>query len=712
LARCPADGARLIASADKSLVGTELDERYKILSMLGKGGMGVVYVAEQSMIGRKVALKVLRQEVVQDEAAVKRFLTEAKAIASLRNKHTITLHDFGVTPEGLLYYTMELLDGSPLSSIIRRTGSLDHRRAVDLVFQTLDSLEEAHGKGILHRDLKPDNLFVSTEGGQDHVTVLDFGIAKLVGDDSIESVTRTGMICGTPAYLSPEQAMGTTATPASDLYSLGIVLYEMLAGTPPFDDSTPMRVLMRHLHDKPVPIAVRNPKVEVPAPLDQFIQRALEKDPKDRFLDTSEFRIGLREALEAHRLTPQFTPLSSMATHSGGLRSVTAAFDPDEDRGRGSKAPPTEAASPKAGRIGFEADTDGGDETVVASEAALLEAETDPMAAARGSALITRARTETTGDRRVARRWLIAAGIAAAGLLVAGLLVWKPWVGQSPTAGRPAASTESVGDRDAERPGPAASLPPPEAASEIRPAPSALSPAPRPGAPPLSADAQRTNEAPQPAGPRPGTGPSASDGPVETVTAGGERPSAQPGPSADPDSVPPPSSEPGVAGKQAAQTAPPPPQAAPPAAADLPATAEALAAAREPTPAPPAGETPQTSGTSPSGSVVGARPAGESRGTAAEKEKGKERETGERSPKNDSKRSAGAAATQPETKEGERPAGAGTKEPSAPSSADGGASELGFRKPAIGNTGAGEEKQEAPVEEGGLGFRPVRTKEK
>ena len=246
LERCPEDDTRLVATLEENLIGKVLDERYEILSKLGQGGVGVVYVAEQAMIGRRVALKVLRMEMVRDKSAVQRFLVEAKAIGSLNSPHTITLHDFGVTREGLLYYTMELLEGDPLSKIIRREGAMEYRGASELILQALDSLEDAHEHGILHRDLKPDNLFVEVEDGREILRILDFGIAKLMDDKSMGTITQSGMICGTPMYLSPEQISGKPAVPASDLYSLALVYYETLAGSPPFKADTMLGLLRAH----------------------------------------------------------------------------------------------------------------------------------------------------------------------------------------------------------------------------------------------------------------------------------------------------------------------------------------------------------------------------------------------------------------------------------------------------------------------------------
>ena len=296
--RCEDDGSRLISLGEDDLVGKEVDERYKVLKKIGQGGMGAVYIAEQSLIGRRVALKVLLSEIVKDESIVKRFLIEAKAIAALSNAHTITLYDFGVTAAGLLYFTMELVEGVDLSKIIKRDGPMGYQRATALILQVCESLEEAHQKGILHRDIKPDNLMITDKDGAEWVTVLDFGIAKLHPDDTIEQVTKTGMLCGTPAYLSPEQVTGKPATPASDLYSLGIILYEMLTGKPPFLDPTPINVLMKHVNETPAPVHQVRPDLAVPMAMHDFLQVALRKDPEKRYQSVEEFRTALRLVLK------------------------------------------------------------------------------------------------------------------------------------------------------------------------------------------------------------------------------------------------------------------------------------------------------------------------------------------------------------------------------------------------------------------------------
>lgn len=316
---CPDDETTLVGFANRDLTGEVLDKRYEVESVLGKGGMGIVYRARQRMINRTVALKVLRREVVQDETSVKRFLTEATAIASLKNAHTVTLYDFGVTQDGLLYYTMELLDGEPLSNIIKREGPLEYRRAAEIIFQSCESFEEAQDKGILHRDIKPDNLVITRDRGKEFVNVLDFGIAKLTGENAMDTITQAGMICGTPRYLSPEQVTGEKPGPESDLYSLGVVFYEMLTGAPPFSAETPMKVMLKHLQEAPRLMTQARPDIKIPRQLELFVQRALQKARDQRFSSVREFVRTLKAALADHEAAPDLVSACDMGVEVDGI---------------------------------------------------------------------------------------------------------------------------------------------------------------------------------------------------------------------------------------------------------------------------------------------------------------------------------------------------------------------------------------------------------
>ena len=281
--RCPTHGVQLIViQEEKSLVGEMVDGKYEILRELGAGGMGRVYHARQKYINREVALKVLRREFARDVSAVKRFFVEARAASMLTSRYSVILYDFGLSKEGLLYYTMQLLEGRSVSRLLKEGGALETPRAVRLAMQVCESLEEAHGKGIVHRDIKPDNIFVVDEHGEESAKVLDFGIAKLLTREDQSSLTVAGMVCGTPAYVSPEQARAREVGPQSDLYSLGVVFYEMLAGVPPFRGKTPVDVLLMHLGEEPGAVASANPAVSIPGELEAVLGQMLAKKPEDR----------------------------------------------------------------------------------------------------------------------------------------------------------------------------------------------------------------------------------------------------------------------------------------------------------------------------------------------------------------------------------------------------------------------------------------------
>jgi serine/threonine-protein kinase len=415
--RCPEDDTRLVAVADDDLVGALIDDRYRIQDCIGKGGMGVVYRAKQTMIGRIVALKVLRKDVIQDESSVKRFMTEAKAMGDLKSAHTMTLHDFGVTSDGLLYYTMDFLDGRPLSKIVEQDGPMSIERTVDLMLQACDSLEEAHDHGILHRDIKPDNMFVTQRRGKEHVTVLDFGIAKLAGDVGADKITKTGMICGTPAYLSPEQVLYAKASPASDLYSLGIVFYECICGMAPFQDATPIGLLMKHVNEAVRPVSELNPKVTVPAAVDRFLVRALAKNPDQRFASIAEFRAAMLEACGSNTPSQLRVPVPAMATMDGGHRALNTTVPQSTPQGPPSGAPLADLAVAPERVVGSgskgESSASGAGSKVGSAPPAEMASMEMAWSPAQGSS-----------------KWVkigVVGGVLA--VVLVGLLVWHPWKG-------------------------------------------------------------------------------------------------------------------------------------------------------------------------------------------------------------------------------------------------------------------------------------------
>ncbi len=252
--------------------------RYTIISKIGQGGWGGVYRAYQHSTKREVALKVLRQDVAHDEQVRRRFHREAEAVSRLKHPNTVTIYDFGETPDGLLFLAMEYIEGQSLDAVIREEGPLAPQRAVRIARQIALSLAEAHEKGIVHRDLKPHNIMLTrVDDGEDFVKVLDFGVAKLVSIDS--TLTSTGSTFGTPEYMSPEQVQSKDIDHRSDLYALGVILFEMLSGAPPFSGKSAVTVAIHHIRKRPP--ALRAPG-GLPRPLASLVRRLLSKKTSDR----------------------------------------------------------------------------------------------------------------------------------------------------------------------------------------------------------------------------------------------------------------------------------------------------------------------------------------------------------------------------------------------------------------------------------------------
>jgi serine/threonine-protein kinase len=272
---------RRASSAPEKLIGQVLDGRYRIDHVIGQGGMGAVYRATHLSMGKPVALKVIRSEHASDLDAVRRFQREARAASLLDHPHTIRVFDSGESEEGLLYLVMEYLEGRTLSSVLAQTGMLPQPRAVNIAGQVAQSLAEAHGHGMVHRDLKPQNIMlIEVVGEPDFVKVLDFGIVKFLSEPKQgSSVTRTGTVIGSPDYMSPEQAQSKPPDARTDLYSLGVLLYEMLAGRRPFDSDSPMMVLMAQVNQPLPPLPEGLP---VSPALRSLVHRLLAKNPEDR----------------------------------------------------------------------------------------------------------------------------------------------------------------------------------------------------------------------------------------------------------------------------------------------------------------------------------------------------------------------------------------------------------------------------------------------
>src|SRR5262245_22948043 len=261
-------------SASGALTGMTLDQKYYLESKLGVGGMGTVYRAGRLLIGDRVAVKVLHTDQMADPQAVERFRREAQTAARLKHPNVVTVYDFGVSSEGLNYQVMELAEGESLRSLVERHGRLAETAAAEIIRQVCAALDEAHGQGIVHRDIKPENILVQIIPGGLQVKLLDFGIAAL-RDVKAGRLTRTGAVAGTPHYMSPEQCLGEELDGRSDIYSLGIVLFEMLTGVVPFDSPTTTAIVVKHVNDPPPSPRTLNPRIS-PA-VESIALRALEK---------------------------------------------------------------------------------------------------------------------------------------------------------------------------------------------------------------------------------------------------------------------------------------------------------------------------------------------------------------------------------------------------------------------------------------------------
>lgn len=280
----------------------EIADKYKVEQLIGEGAMGRVYVAKQLTLDKPFAVKILAPHLLNDEASQARFAAEAHNCASLNHPNVVSVVDYGRTSEGVTFIVMEFIKGITLERIITEQFPLSRERIVDLTLQILAALTEAHGLGILHRDLKPENILVQqlrTHG--ELAKVLDFGIAKLMDNPSGPGLTSAGMVCGTPEYMSPEQARGHKLDARSDLYSVGIILYQMLAGRPPFESESAVEILHKHLHEEPIPPS--RLRGVSPDPLEAVCLRALSKDPGNRYESAMEFREELIAASSTPRVT-------------------------------------------------------------------------------------------------------------------------------------------------------------------------------------------------------------------------------------------------------------------------------------------------------------------------------------------------------------------------------------------------------------------------
>ncbi len=263
-----------------SLLGATIDGRYRVDGLLGEGGMGLVYEAVHTRLQKPLAIKVLRRENIKDPEVLERFQREAESASGIGNQHIVDISDFGTLQDGSTYFVMERLHGADLIDAIDMVGRMPEERAIHIAMQICRALGAAHGAGIVHRDLKPENVFlIERDGVEDFVKVLDFGIAKVAHGPN--RLTRAGEVLGTPHYMSPEQCEGEGIDHRTDVYALGVLLYEMLTGHVPHDADTMMGILTKHLYEEPITPKERLP--EVSAEVDAIIMRCLEKKPERRY---------------------------------------------------------------------------------------------------------------------------------------------------------------------------------------------------------------------------------------------------------------------------------------------------------------------------------------------------------------------------------------------------------------------------------------------
>lgn len=298
LGACPQCGSELVEVKRDPFIGRTVADRYNVECLVGIGGMGVVYKAWHEALRRPVAIKVLRQQFLNDETSVKRFKQEAVAASRLAHPNIVALHDFGSTEDGYLYMVMDLLDGRSLAQLEKEKKTLGVERAIRIITQVCDALEHAHKNGIVHRDLKPGNIMLmETQDNPDFVKLVDFGIAKILYKEEDQALTQKGEVFGSPLYMSPEQCLGMDMDGRSDIYALGAVLYEALLGEVPHMGKNMIETIDKHIHAEPDPFHIRRPDLYIPERVEAVVLRALAKKPQDRPQTMKELSVELQSAV-------------------------------------------------------------------------------------------------------------------------------------------------------------------------------------------------------------------------------------------------------------------------------------------------------------------------------------------------------------------------------------------------------------------------------
>ena len=322
---CDRDGSALrTQGGGTDLIGSIIGERYHVLKKLGEGGMGQVYLAEQVKMGRKSAVKVMNPGMVHDADAISRFNREAANASRINHPNVAGIYDFGETSEGLIYLAMEFIEGESLTSLVEKNGALTPARAADITKQAADGLAVAHDMGIVHRDLKPDNIMIAkNRDGSDCVKVVDFGIAKAAGAEN-QKVTKTGLVVGTPEYMSPEQLAGDKLDGRSDVYSLALVAFNMLTGKLPFDGETAQESMIMRLTDEPKSLSVMKPDTSWSPEVQAVMNKALQRRSADRYQKAAQFGVALWEAVD-HMPKQPAAGATMMIGAADGATAVIAA---------------------------------------------------------------------------------------------------------------------------------------------------------------------------------------------------------------------------------------------------------------------------------------------------------------------------------------------------------------------------------------------------
>jgi len=423
-ATCPDDGSILIEVPVLSdLSGRVLRQKYRLERSLGQGGFGSVYRATHLVLGKTVAVKVLRAEFRSDSNMVARFFHEARVVTRLTNPHTITTFDLDQAEDGFLFMVMDFVEGRTLRKLAQDEGMppgrLPWQRALRLLIQVCDSLEEAHKAGVIHRDLKPDNIMVSNRGGEaDFVTVLDFGIAKVIEGSEQQNLTAAGMLLGSPAYMSPEQVRGGPLDARSDIYSLGAVAYQVLSGSLPINARQTAAILAEKMLNRPDPPSRKVPGLQLPVDLEYLVMRMLEVDENARPAGAAQVKAEMLRFLaawpEGAGMSEDLTLSAVDTARPDGTRGYSAPFDRQRP-----EAAPAGAASISGGTSPFPPMKEDPQPDVPESER-----ETGRPGL-----------RETDMRKRMAR---VAAAVALLLVVTAGVLAgWAWWSGKLPGTGAP-----------------------------------------------------------------------------------------------------------------------------------------------------------------------------------------------------------------------------------------------------------------------------------